>query len=197
MSDKKLHSQSIHQDTTSSWLNIWWILIIYLKMLDSLNSRDRGRDWLTLWGPHCTRLSCRTGETCDSVGDPPSTRSTPVSLPVDTRYQTPASSSLWKNHICLQVLKPEYSNTTNMQETKLKSILLQETSKEYKIREKIYMSGSCGFACNLVMCQGCVHSLPIVDEGTITTWGPVSPSSRRWAMKAMVWMVFPSPWTKT
>lgn len=36
--------------------------------------------------------------------------------------------------------------------------------------------------------------LPIVDDGTITTCGPLSPSSRRWAMKAMVWMVLPSPW---
>ena len=101
-------------------------------MLDSLNSRDRGRDWLTLWGPHCTRLSCRTGETCDSVGGPPSTRSTPVSSPVDTRYQTPASSSLWKNHTCLQVLKPECSNTTNMQETNLKALCYKNLPKNVK-----------------------------------------------------------------
>ena len=161
-------------------------------MLDSLNSRDRGRDWLTLWGPHCTRLLCRTRETCDSVGDPPLTRSTPVSSPVDTRYQTPASNSLWKNFIFLHVLKPEYSNTTNMQGTNLKASCYKNLPKNVKWERNFTF-----LAYDLVMSQGRVQSLPIVDEGTITTWGPVSPSSRRWAMKAMVWMVFPSPWTKT
>jgi hypothetical protein len=36
--------------------------------------------------------------------------------------------------------------------------------------------------------------LPIVEDGTIITWGPVSPSSSKWARKAMVCMVFPKPW---
>lgn len=37
--------------------------------------------------------------------------------------------------------------------------------------------------------------LPIVEDGTITAWGPVSPSSIRWARKAIAWMVFPRPYT--
>lgn len=34
---------------------------------------------------------------------------------------------------------------------------------------------------------------PIVEAGTMITCGPGSPSSFRWARKAMAWIVFPKP----
>ena len=35
---------------------------------------------------------------------------------------------------------------------------------------------------------------PMVEDGTMMTCGPSSPSSSRWARKAMAWMVLPRPW---
>ena len=39
-----------------------------------------------------------------------------------------------------------------------------------------------------------IEDLPIVDDGTMMTWGPSSPSSIKCAMKEMACIVLPKPW---